>query len=57
MTRPLHRKTAAGSDDPTVKMTNLTDEDKARIRAALEARTGNTDVESDGDCTDSDLDK
>ena len=47
---------ASGNDTPAIKTTRLTAEDKARLKAALEARTGNSDVESDGvdDSTDND---
>jgi hypothetical protein len=52
----LRRNMATGSDT-AIKKSHLTAEDKARLKAALEARTGNTDVESDGDDTESGSDE
>ena len=48
-----------GHDTPAIKTTRLTAEDEARLRAALEARMGNMDVEFDGadDSTNSDSDE
>lgn len=49
LTCPTHRKLATRNDAPTIKTTNLTTEDRARLKAMLETRTGDTDVESDVD--------